>query len=379
MFSNTFGHTPARKAFKEADVYAIGYDEERSQRQSIRLGFIGSGGVVQSKHLPALWRLRTLWEPVMVAALAEPDLRTGQKVAQLYNCRHYEDFNCMLDEEALDAVVVATPDDLHYECTLASLERGLHVMVEKPIARSLLHAREMCKLADEKELKLMTVANKRYSPPYRYARKFIEDGPVSDPALYVARFNLGYDYVWLLEQGTIHIFDMTCHLMGGVRTVYAQGVNKYERNRAGYWVDNIAMTLSFVSGAVGNIYTSATALSFKPWERVEVYGNKAWLTVDDQYELYLYDDEVGPAKHWKPAFPNTLMFDEEFAGFLGMYENFLQAIRGTEKIIATGWDGYNAYELNVAAHLSMRRQAAVALPLDPAAADDELNNWLEQR
>jgi predicted dehydrogenase len=379
MLEDTYGHTPAKKAFELADVYGVGYDEERASRQNVRLGIIGAGGVTQSKHLPAIWRLKTIWEPVDVVAVVKRSEREGRRVAEMYDCRWYADYVEMLDHEELDGVIVATPDDLHYEHTLACLERGLPVLIEKPITRSLVHAEELCRVADEKDIPIMTVANKRYSPPYRRAKKLVDEGPVTDPALYVGKFNLGYDYVWLLEQGTIHIFDITRYLMGDVRTVYAAGVNRYDRNQLGYPVDNIAITLTFISGAVGSVYTSATALSFKPWERVEVYGNKRWLAVEDQYELILYDDEEGPAKHWKPVIPNTLIFDEEFGGFMGMIENFLQVIRGAEAPLVTGWDGYYAYELNVAAHLSMHRGEPVSLPLDPAAADDEQYAWLGEK
>jgi hypothetical protein len=70
--------------------------------------------------------------------------------------------------------------------------------------------------------------------------------------------------------------------------------------------------------------------------------------------------------------PNTLLFDEEFGGFTDMYENFLQAVRGVESPLATGWDGYYAYELCVATRLSVVRRQPVSLPLDASAADDEL-------
>ena len=202
---------------------------------------------------------------------------------------------------------------------------------------------------------------------------------MKDPALYVAKFNLGYDYVWILEQGTIHIFDITRYLMGDVTSVYALGVNKYDRNKLNYPVDNISINLEFSSGAVGNVYSSATALSFKPWERVEVYGNKRWLAVEDQFELILYDEEEGPAKHWRPIIPNTLIFDEEFGGFMGMIENFCQAIRGTDRPLVTGWDGHRAYEINVAAHLSMYRQEVVPLPLDPQPSDEEARAFLTKK
>ena len=109
----------------------------------------------------------------------------------------------------------------------------------------------------------------------------------------------------------------------------------------------------------------------KPWERVEVYGDKAWLAVEDQYELLLYDSEQGPAKSWRPVIPNTLIFDEEFGGFVGLVENFLEVVRGQEQPLVTGWDGYRAYELNVATLLSLGREEPVSLPLIAGDADAE--------
>jgi predicted dehydrogenase len=167
--------------------------------------------------------------------------------------------------------------------------------------------------------------------------------------------------------------------MGDVSSVYAIGVNKYSRNLVEYPIDNVQISLQFASGSVGSVYTSATAISFKPWERVEVYGNKRWLAVEDQYELILFDEEEGPAKHWRPVIPNTLIFDEEFGGFMGMIDNFLQAMRGVEKPVVTGWDGHCAYEINVASHLSMHRQAVVPLPLDPRQADAEALDFLRKK
>ena len=95
------------------------------------------------------------------------------------------------------------------------------------------------------------------------------------------------------------------------------------------------------------------------------------MAIEDQYELRLFDSEEGPAKSWRPVVPNTLLFDEEFGGFMGLIENFLQVIRGTEKPCVTGWHGHRAYELNVATLLSLHRRQPVALPLSSEAADVE--------
>jgi predicted dehydrogenase len=282
----------------------------------------------------------------------------------------------MLAREPLDGALVLSPDTLHREHTLACLQAGLPVLVEKPIARSLTDAAVLCRAADERGLALMTVANKRYSPPYRRAKTLIEQGIIRDPALFVGKFNLGYAYVDLFESGTIHLFDLALYLMGAVAAVSAAGVNRYGGSKRGYPVDNAVAALQFASGAVGSITTSASALSLKPWERVEVYGDHAWLAVEDQHELILYQGETQGAQSWRPVVPNTLLFDEEFGGYMGIVENFAQVIRGAEQPLVTGWDGYRAYELLTAMQLALARKTWVLLPLDAEAADAEARAWL---
>jgi predicted dehydrogenase len=378
MMDDTYGHTPARKAFDLGDVYGVGKDEERSGRRPLSIGFIGAGPVVQSKHWPAIKRLQAIWEPVSVTAFALRSEDQARKVESVFGGRWYRDYRQMIRAEQLDGVIVCSSDDVHCEHTLACLEREIPVLVEKPIARSLADSQRMCALADSKRIPFMTVANKRCSPPYRRAKRMIEEGPVSNPALCTAKFNLGYDYVDLFESGTIHVFDITRFLMGNVATVRAVGLDRYHRSRRRFPVDNAICQLEFASGAVGSISTSSSALSFKPWERVEVYGDHAWLDVDDQSRLTLHDSESDGSRVWSPIVPNTLMFDEEFGGFMGLIDNFLQCIRGTEQPVVSGWDGHRAYEVLVASEISLARKGEVVrLPLEPKVADLEARAWLE--
>ncbi|MBN2581138.1 MAG: Gfo/Idh/MocA family oxidoreductase [Pirellulales bacterium] len=372
MLEDTYGHSPLHKMFDLADVYGVGYDAERAGRKPLRLGMIGAGGVAVSKYFPAIKRLQTIWEPVAVTAFCRRNERAGRHIEATWGGRWYRDYAEMLEKEPLDGVMILGPNHLHAEHGIACIERELPILVEKPFALSLVDGERLCRLADERGVPVMTVANKRYSPPYRRAKRFVDEGPVNQPAMFAAKFNLGYDYVvHLLEAGTIHLFDLTRFFMGDVARLSAIGVNKYGRNRGKYPFDNAMIAFEFCSGSVGQLYTGASAVSLKPWERVEIYGNKAWLAVEDQYELWLYDSEEGPAKSWHPVVPNTLLFDEEFGGFMGLIENFLQVIREDEKPLVTGWDGFRAYELDVATLLSIHRHSPVTLPLNSGEADAE--------
>jgi len=374
-----YGHSPYEKMFTRADVYGIGYDAERALKPPVRLGLIGFGGVALSKHIPAIARLRAVWEPVTLAAVCCRDARSGKRASDIYGAKWYGDVREMLDGEQLDGVIVCSPDALHCEHALRCLERGLHVLAEKPLASSLAEAARMVSAAESAGRILMTVSNKRYSPPYRRARELLDNGEIPNPAMIAAKFNLGYDYVNILEGGTVHILDLIRYFMGDVARLSAASVRQYDFNKTGYAFDNAVATLGFTSGAVGTVYTSATALSLKPWEMVEIYGEKRWLRVDDQYVLTLYDDETGPAKSWTPVIPNTLIFDEEFGGFTGLIENFCDCIRGTDRPLVTGHDGYKALELVYAFHMAAASGEKIPLPLDPETADKAMGKIFEKK
>jgi predicted dehydrogenase len=371
---DTYGHTPVPRMFDAADVYGIGYDSDRAGRAPLRLGFIGAGGVVQSKWLPALLRLRTLWDPVELVGVADPSEAQGRKIERLYGCRWYPDHRQLLADARPQAVVVASPDDFHGGHARAALESGAATLVEKPFCTSLIEARDLCQLAGGRQLVLMAVGNLRYSPPFRRARQLVRDlEGFRAPGLLIGKMHLGYDYVDLLEDATVHLFDLARFFMGEVVAVEAHSVApRAEGLRHPYPFRQAAITLGFSSGSVAQLSTSSSALSLKPWLRVEVYGEGVWLAVDDVFQLTLYDSETGPSKSWRPVLANTLLFDEEFGGYLPQIEHFLQVVRGDEQAGITGQDGYKALELVVAAHLAIARSEAVPLPLDPERAANEL-------
>ncbi len=357
MLEDVYGHSPIRKMFDNADVYGVGFDEARARKKPIRLAIIGCGGVGQSKHIPAIMRLQTIWEPVSLVGVCMRNETQGRKVEQMYRTRWFSGYKQMLDEAKPDGVLVLSPDDLHFEHTMACLSRGISVLVEKPITRDLATAREMCETADKLGLTLMTVSNKRFSPPYFRAKKALP----KNPAAFLGKFNLGYDYVDILEGGTIHLFDLVRYFMGDVKAVNAVGTHHYTFNKRGYPFDNACVNLEFESGAVGNVFTSSTALSLKPWERVEIYGEKSWLAVEDQHTLIINDSEEGPSKVFAPVFPNTLLFDEEFGGFMGLIENFAECIRKNAVPLVTGWDGLKAFQLVEATHRSLKDHCRVEI------------------
>jgi len=98
----------------------------------VRLGFIGAGAITR-RHLDIL----AAHSNADVVAICDLDVDRAQATADSLEARAYEHWRTMLDEEGLDALFVCTPPESHAAPTVEALARGVHVYVEKPLARTL--------------------------------------------------------------------------------------------------------------------------------------------------------------------------------------------------------------------------------------------------
>jgi predicted dehydrogenase len=103
-------------------------------------------------------------EGVELVGVADADEATAQRSARLYRIPAFTDYCALLDEARPDAVVVAVPTNLHHAVVMNSLKRGIHVLVEKPIASTESEAQEMIEAAHASGV-LLTVGHiERYNP-----------------------------------------------------------------------------------------------------------------------------------------------------------------------------------------------------------------------
>src|SRR5258708_846057 len=125
----------------------------------IRFGVIGAGWFASRRHIPDIAKHPN----AILTALCRRDPEALETLK-----RHFEpecvftEWRNMLEECPLDAVVIATPHDFHFEPAKAALERGLHVLLEKPMTIDPQEARELCSLAQAKGLHLSVAVN----PPF---------------------------------------------------------------------------------------------------------------------------------------------------------------------------------------------------------------------
>ena len=361
-----FGYTAG---WQGPDAYQV-RQVAKPNESTVQLGLIGLGSIAQAKHIPALKRLQTIGEAVKLVAGADTDQDVGEKAATIHNFGWYSDYREMLASEDLDGALVLTrPTPARAEIISECLSRGMPVFTEKPLLdhgvdqlpHTLSEARRLCQLAEEKSVPFMVGFVKRYAPPYANAHHLLTTGAIGKPAMIAAKTCIGWGGEKFLEHSACHVLDLIRFYMGDLSSLTAYGVNQY--GRTSYPLDNAAIAMKFNSGAVGTLYVSSSGLSLKPWEKIEVYGDQAWLVVDDSTTLTLYDSETGPGKVWQPVWPHTLLFEAEFSGFVWELKAFLDAIRKRQAVNPSGWDGYRAIEFCLAIHQSLESGIEVKLPI----------------
>jgi predicted dehydrogenase len=144
----------------------------------LRTAVIGGGLIAQVVHLPNLARLDDAFELV---AIADVSATVGGGLADRYApARAHTDWTAMLDEERLDAVVVCSPHATHADVVLAALDRGLHVLVEKPLSLVPEDAAAICRRRDETGLVVQVGYMKRYDAAYE---AFLDALPADADAL----------------------------------------------------------------------------------------------------------------------------------------------------------------------------------------------------
>lgn len=139
----------------------------------IRFGIIGAGSFALGEHWPAIRRHAS----AVVSAVCRRNQELLARAKDITGAEHaFTDWKELLASDSVDAVVICTPNNMHCEQSIEALERGIHVLVEKPMALSSSDAARMVAAADASDAKFMVGYNRRCLGAWRSARRMIHDG-----------------------------------------------------------------------------------------------------------------------------------------------------------------------------------------------------------
>ncbi len=125
----------------------------------------------------------------LIAAVCDINEEEGEKVSREYGCDFYTDYSEMMEESELDAVSIATPDYLHTDPALLAANKGLHILLEKPMATTVDEAEQIMAAVDKSGSKLMIDFHNRWSPPFIALKNSIEEGEMGVPKYLSAALN----------------------------------------------------------------------------------------------------------------------------------------------------------------------------------------------
>lgn len=133
-------------------------------RERLRIGVVGGGLIAQAVHLPNLAALDDRFELV---AIADPSPTIAEGLAERFKARGFTEWTRLLDSEPLDALLVCSPTATHAPITLAALERGANVLVEKPLCIDPQDAATIAQRARASGRVVQVGYMKRFAPAYR--------------------------------------------------------------------------------------------------------------------------------------------------------------------------------------------------------------------
>ncbi len=320
--------------------------------KKIKFAILGCGmiGDVHAVAISELSELCELW------AICDANPSRASEYGKKYNARVYSDYEQMLREPEIDAVIVCTPSGMHADQSIAALEAGKHVLCEKPMALNSRDAQRVCD-AEKKAGKLVGVVfQTRYVKDIRELRRAIEDGLLGqlvfcdlymkywrDPAYFEVspwRGTFLMDGGGALMNQGIHGVDIMHYLCGTPRLLGAKVktlVHDIETE------DTAVAAVEYPSGALGVMQASTSA---NPGfdRRIEIHGSRGYATVVNATLEKLYVDGnflVNRKVDFTPgtASDPTKMNHENHTLQI---KNFVLAIQGEEALLSTTQDGLAA-------------------------------------
>ena len=259
-----------------------------------------------------------------ITALCGRDLERAKSVATSWHVPHvFDDWAAMLESGEVDAVIIATPNETHYEITMAALDRGLPVLCEKPLGMTVAEAHEMAAAALRGNAITMVPFTYRFMPTNQFIKQLIVDGYVGQPYHLNMRYFAGYArdgaYAWRFDEAKAgtgvlgdlgsHWLDMARWFLGEVTAISAHRdsfVPREPRPDGSTYTqveDSAVILARFESGASATLQVSAVCWEGTPFGQIhelDLHGSGGTLHALNDWDTIqevrgLRAGESGPA------------------------------------------------------------------------------------
>jgi predicted dehydrogenase len=376
-------------------------------KKSLGFAVLGCGSIAKIAHLPSIEKT----EGAELIACCDTNEETAKSTAQKWGAKYwFTDYKEMFKRcDELDAVIIATPNNVHRNQAVAAAKAGLHIVVEKPLAVTNFEAWDIVNACKKYKVKLMVGCDRRFWTQNKWAKELLEQGVIGK--VLMARSSL-HEH-WHLYQNNVaetdfrlkaeiaggaalpdtgaHAIDLLTWLMDskvkrvtGIakRLAFPESYTKcddtvwilleMENNSYGCISCNrfspVSANVTELYGTEGTIYTSTDGTN--PFQSVPmaVFTNKDY-NFEDLPEIiknyrwpqkFWVEDMINRPveKRWVPIIPPKYPNNYE-----NMTKHFMDCLINDKKPLVSGEDGARAIEVMCAVYKSMETNSWVELPL----------------
>jgi len=349
----------------------------------LRIGLVGTQ-FIGNLYCHSLGRV----DGAEVTAVASPN--TAAQFAERWKIANvHSDWREMVASDGIDAVAIATPNDVHAEIAVAAARAGKHVLCEKPLAMSLAEADSMVEACRAAGVVLMYAENLVFVPMYQRVKELAQRGHVGTPFLVKQAQCHGGPYspwFWDVERaGGGVVLDMGCHsihsicwTIGAWPEAVTATMGRYAHAEKGLGEDHSTVILHFPGGAIGIAENSWAMPGGNDY--LEVYGPKGRLVANLErgpaISMYTAPGAETAADSSSRSGWQYPMYEEAWQfGFPQELQHFVDVCAGRAELQSSGEDGRRVLEIICAAYESARTGRRVELPF---ASDKRkpIDHWL---
>ncbi len=323
---------------------------------SLKAAIVGLGGI-SAAHIRG-WQETEGVEPIAGADINEEAVDAAEKQQGLAG---YTDWREMLEAQRPDLVSICTPPFLHAEITIECLERGIHVMCEKPMAATREDAEQMAAVADEADALLQVAYCHRFHGPAMKLREIIASGILGRPVFFRGAFtglsemesdhrsNIAQAGGGALMDNGSHAVDLYQFLLGKIADVSCRAGTLLQEMET----DDVAvMIFEGEEGCYGEVLVGySVPPQFTEWR---IAGERGLLTLEDYFNgpVRFWDRDTG---EWEDH-----ECDNSLTRFQRQFAHFIECIREgrlplsnaetalhTQRVIAAAYDAAHAGGLPV--------------------------------
>ena len=330
----------------------------------ITIGVIGAGRIGKLHAQNLAFRV----PDVKLVAIADVVLEAAQASAAACGCATvHQDYHAILDNRAIEAVVVCSSTNTHAQISEEAAAAGKHIFCEKPLDFDLARIDHLLAAVKQAGVKLQVGFNRRFDANFKRVRDLVAQGEIGTPHIVritsrdprpppIAYVKVSGD---IFLDMTIHDFDMARYLIGDeVTEIFAAGGVMVDPaiGEAGD-IDTTVITLRYAHGAIGTIDNSRQAV-YGYDQRVEVFGAKGMAAVSNNKPD---SAEWSTADGIHSSLPLFFFLERYNDSYIAEMRAFVECIQRDTAPLVTGADGRAPVAMGRAAFKSYQENRPVKL------------------